>query len=187
MSFLTLLLFIYPILEIWLMFKFAIAFGFWTTFFLSFLLVALGASLVMGQWQKMMTDFAKGEKLNLPYLLKYANKAFAGILIMLPGFISLAFAVLLLIPFTRKIIASLILSVFSFDIQMPDMQDYKDFRQNFQEFEDLNQSYKQKSNRKYTQDLNHGRVFDGEIVEQNSKSDTDFEKNTQNSAKKDKK
>lgn len=157
MSYFSVLVFVYPILELWILFKFATVFGFWTTFFISIALVALGASLIVGQWQKMLTDFAKGEKLSIAYLLKYANKSLAGILIMLPGFISFVLGVLLLIPFTQKIISSLILKIFNIDasFQESSFSNYSDFQNN---------SYNPNN------EVEQGRVIDGEIVE---KKDSD--------------
>lgn len=152
MPYLVFLFFLYPILELWILFKFAAIFGFWTIFFTSLLLVALGASLIAAQSQKMLADFAQGKKINLIYLLNYSKKTFAGILIMVPGFISLLFGILFLIPITQKLLISLIFKIFNLDINLQDRK--------FEHFNNQNST-----GENYSKGLGEGRIIEGEIIE----------------------
>lgn len=152
MPYLVFILLLYPLLELWILFKFASIFGFWTILFTSVLLMAFGASLIAAQSQKMLADFAQGKKINLLYLLNYSKKTFAGILIILPGFISFSIGVLFLIPITQKLLVNLILKIFNLDIKAQDT--------NFDHFNKQNST-----GENYSKDLGEGRIIEGEIIE----------------------
>lgn len=104
-----LLLFIWPLAEIWLLIKVGQQVGAMTTLFLLVATVIVGLLLVQLEWQRL--SLLLREKLRqgdepLGILLETASVGVAGALLILPGFISDAAALLLLIPPTRKLLLS---------------------------------------------------------------------------------
>ncbi len=95
----------YPLAELLLTLKIASWLGALPTFALLLLGVAAGMSLLRGQRLSIMArlrlGFAAGDPL-LPELLDGALRAAAAVLLILPGFISDAAALVLLIPAARR-------------------------------------------------------------------------------------
>jgi UPF0716 protein FxsA len=102
-----LLLLVWPLAEIWLMIQVGKQTGAFTTLLLIIATAAVGLLLVQLEWQRLMLVLR--EKLHqgeepVGVLLETAAVGLAGVLLFIPGFISDWLGLLLLLPFTRKIL-----------------------------------------------------------------------------------
>ncbi len=102
---------VFPIIEIYLLFKAGESFGFFTVLGLVIFSAWLGARLVksqglviLAQFQQKMSQGHLPQKEGLEGLLILL----AGVLLIAPGFITDAIGILCLIPFTRKYISFLL-------------------------------------------------------------------------------
>lgn len=98
---------VWPLAEIWLLIQVGQEAGALNTLLLIVATAALGLLLVQLEWQRLAMTLRK--RLNegkepLTPLLETAAVGLAGVLLFIPGFISDFFGVLLLLPFTRKIL-----------------------------------------------------------------------------------
>lgn len=99
-------LLIWPLAEIWLMIQVGQQAGAFTTVLLIIATAALGLILVQLEWQRLM--LVMREKMHngeatLGLVLETAAVGLAGILLFIPGFISDFLGMLLLLPFSRKL------------------------------------------------------------------------------------
>lgn len=102
-----LLLLVWPLAEIWLMIQVGQQTGAMTTLLLIIATAAVGLLLVQLEWQRLMLvlreKLRQGEE-PVGVLLETAAVGLAGVLLFIPGFISDGLGLLLLLPFTRKIL-----------------------------------------------------------------------------------
>ncbi len=98
-----------PILEIYLLIQVGGVIGFLPTLFLLFGAASLGTYLLQTQgwstWMRLQQSLARGE-LPTDELVNGAVIVAGGALLLLPGFLSDVAALLCLIPFTRRLIAT---------------------------------------------------------------------------------
>lgn len=103
-----LLLFIYPLLELWVLIKVGASIGALNTIFLligssvlgSFLLRTQGLKAALAMRQKIANGALGGED-----ILRHIGTTFAGLLLIIPGFITSTIGLLLLLPPVRHLIA----------------------------------------------------------------------------------
>lgn len=100
-------LLIWPLAEIWLMIQVGQQAGALTTVLFIIATAALGIVLVQLEWRRLMITMRdkmnKGEA-TLGVMLETAAVGLAGILLFIPGFISDFLGLLLLLPFSRKLL-----------------------------------------------------------------------------------
>jgi len=100
-------LLVWPLAEIWLMIQVGQQTGAFFTVLLIIATAALGLILVQLEWQRLMLVMRdkvnKGEA-TLGVVLETAAVGLAGVLLFIPGFISDFLGLLLLLPFTRKLL-----------------------------------------------------------------------------------
>lgn len=88
--------------------------GFSLTFGLLFISGTLGSWLLRSRapanWMELMMSVQKGRPLTAPDLLDPMLTALAAVLLIIPGFVSDALAIILLVPFLRKIMISYLLA-----------------------------------------------------------------------------
>ncbi|SFC02421.1 UPF0716 protein FxsA [Marinospirillum celere] len=98
---------VWPLAEIWLMIQVGQEAGALNTLLLIIATAALGLLLVQLEWRRLALTLRnhlnEGKEPLIP-LLETAAVGLAGVLLFIPGFISDFLGVLLLLPFTRKIL-----------------------------------------------------------------------------------
>ncbi len=98
---------IWPLAEIWLMIQVGQQAGAFTTVLLIIATAALGVLLVQLEWQRLrlvIRDKMQQGETPIGAMLESAAVGLAGILLFIPGFISDFIGLLLLLPFTRKLL-----------------------------------------------------------------------------------
>lgn len=103
------LLLVWPLAEIWLMIQVGQQAGAFSTVLLIVATAALGLLLVQLEWRRLQLvireKMQQGEA-PIGAILETAAVGLAGILLFIPGFISDFLGLLLLLPFTRKLLIS---------------------------------------------------------------------------------
>lgn len=103
------LLLVWPLAEIWLMIQVGQQAGGFSTILLIITTAALGLLLVQLEWQRLQLvireKMQQGET-PIGAILETAAVGLAGIFLFIPGFISDFLGLLLLLPFTRKLLIS---------------------------------------------------------------------------------
>ena len=98
---------IWPLAEIWLMIQVGQQVGALATVLLIIATAAIGLLLVQLEWQRLrlvMRDKMQQGETPIGAMLESAAVGLAGILLFIPGFISDFIGLLLLLPFTRKLL-----------------------------------------------------------------------------------
>ncbi len=104
-----LLFLIWPLAEIWLMVRIGSQVGALNTVFLVVITAALGLALVQLEWQRLarlMHYRVNQGQSPISLFAETLGVGFAGVLLLIPGFLSDAFGLLLLLPPTRKFLLS---------------------------------------------------------------------------------
>jgi UPF0716 protein FxsA len=103
----------FPLLELWVAWRVSLELGFWETLFLliSGVVVGIWTTRLQGRmiWRKMQNQIAAGE-VPAQQALKGVLVFLAGVLFILPGFVSDALALVLLFPPTRWVLAGLLMN-----------------------------------------------------------------------------
>ncbi len=101
------LLLVWPLAEIWLMIQVGHQAGAFSTLLLIIATAVLGLLLVQLEWQRLrlvMHEKMQQGEAPVGAILETAAVGLAGILLFIPGFISDFIGLLLLLPFTRKLL-----------------------------------------------------------------------------------